>query len=417
MTVKAQTNNRTLSFLHFGGNVLFFLLIFVIMLDPTARVLHLKDWVFMLFVAYNVLFLRPEFRYVPHLVILFSTITVAYLLAEIQGNSLDYDQLLSVYKSFSPLVLLLWIKHYKVIRISLLPGGLLALFITILYIAASSNPVIERAIYLFVRQNDDMIMMSHRTFLGFTFFNMYYKSVVSLVFVLFMFYFMIFHKQGGRWKWLVWAGALMATFAFLVSGSRSTILLPFAVLGFVTYRSLNAHPTAKYFFYPLLALIALLFIALIVVLASESSEKSNVIKYGHLASYAQLFTDHPEYLLIGEGPATKFYSAGFHRMTLLTEWTYIELIRNYGLLALAIMGVMLYPLKRILQDRNNNLSFGIAASYIIYFLVAGTNPLLFSSTGMIMILSAYSYARELELKDEQVVNAVGKEHKEMRMIS
>ena len=30
-------------------------------------------------------------------------------------------------------------------------------------------------------------------------------------------------------------------------------------------------------------------------------------------------------------------------------------------------------------------------SYVAYLLIAGTNPLLLSSTGMLMVLSAYSY--------------------------
>lgn len=382
------------SLVKYTGDFLFALLIFVIMLDPTAKVLHLKDIIFVLLVAYNMAFRKPEVRYVPHLAAIFSAILICYVIAEMQKNTIDYDQLLAVFKSFAPLVMLLWIRHYNVIKLSLIPGALMGVLISTLYILAASNHVIEMLIYRFVGQYDDMIMMSHRTFLGFTFFNMYYKSVTSLVFVLFMFLFMLFNKQT-RFRWLVLIFALLLVFSFLVSGSRSTILLPVALLGLVTYKYVSGSRYLKYFIYPAIVLLAVSFVALIVLLASEKSEASNVIKYGHLESYANLFTEHPEYILFGEGPATKFYSIGFHRMTLLTEWTYLELLRNYGLFSLLILASVLYPLYNILKDYKNSLSFGIGCTYIIYFFVAGTNPLLFSSTGMVMILSAYSYERSL----------------------
>ena len=79
-------------------------------------------------------------------------------------------------------------------------------------------------------------------------------------------------------------------------------------------------------------------------------------------------------------------------MTLKTEWTYLELLRSYGLLSIPIMYVFLRPLfalaKRINKDE---LALVIVMSDIIYLIIAGTNPLLISSTGMLVLLFMYSY--------------------------
>jgi hypothetical protein len=52
--------------IQFGGNFLFFFLVLVIMLDPTNTVLHLKDVFFVLLVGYNIVFFKPDFRYLFH---------------------------------------------------------------------------------------------------------------------------------------------------------------------------------------------------------------------------------------------------------------------------------------------------------------------------------------------------------------
>ena len=120
-------------------------------------------------------------------------------------------------------------------------------------------------------------------------------------------------------------------------------VLPFSLLGISIFNTVSQGRRAKYFIYPLLVLIGCAFLFLIFLLVTEKGEASNAIKFGHLPSYWQLFNDHPEYLLIGQGPATSFYTEGFHEMTLQTEWTYLELLRNYGLLSLPILGVFAYP--------------------------------------------------------------------------
>ena len=49
---------------------------------------------------------------------------------------------------------------------------------------------------------------------------------------------------------------------------------------------------------------------------------------------------------IGQGPGAFMYSEGFNKVVFKTEWTYLELVRNYGLFSLIIIGVFAKPLLR-----------------------------------------------------------------------
>lgn len=376
------------------GNVLFTLLILVIMLDPTNTALHLKDIFFVALVAYNIAFYKPDLRYVPHLVLVFTMVILCYVFAEIQQNHIDYDELLAVFKSMSPLVLLLWIKHYDVINLSKVPAIITCLVLGVLYIIVSSSEEIEILVFTYMKQHDDMIMMSRRTIMGFTLFGMYYKSLVCLMFALFFFYYKLYNAK--RWRFLYILTFVVMTFAFLVSGTRSSMLLPFFMFAFVSYRTIAKLRFAKYVFYPLLVLFCLSFLLVLLTLAMEKTEASNTIKYAHLTSYMQLFDAHPQYFLFGQGPGTWFYSIGFGRYTTVTEWTYVELVRNYGIWCVLFLAVVLNPIRTFFKYRKDSYTFGIMGTYVAYLLIAGTNPLLISSTGMLVVLSAYSYAEILK---------------------
>lgn len=376
-----------------GGNVLFFLLILVIMLDPTNSVLHLKNVVFILLVGYNIVFFKPDFSYLPHLLTIFATIFLCYVLAEMRLIPVDMETLSGVVKGFSPLVLLLWVKHYNVLRLSIFPVLITCLLVDILYILASSNDAIQLALYTFVWQHDDMIMMSHRYFLGVNVFGMYYKSILCATFVLLYFFHQTLNR--GKHRILFTLAACIATFSFLISGTRLPMLLPFMLLGIIAFLKIGTLRKAKYLYYPIIALGMVLFVGFILLLATEKGEYSNQIKAAHLLSYLELFNEHPDYLLLGQGPGTAFYSQGFHRMTYTTEWTYLELLRGYGLFAFLILAVMVWPIFKLYKMRRNRNVAAMMMAYIVYLVIAGTNPLLISSTGMLIILTIYSYTQRL----------------------
>lgn len=382
------------------GNILFSVYVFLIMIDPTNVIFHLKEIAFVLFMVFNVVAYRPNLRYLPAILLIYAMLVLTSTFSQMQMAPVDYDALTYTYKSFLPLVFLLWVDHYNVIKLTLLPAFLVGSMYLLIYVWVSVNTNVESIVYTYSRANDDLLMMSHRYFYGVPVFAVYLRSTVGFSMALFSFYYSFFHNQGNRL--FMFIASIVITMVFWGTGSRATMLFPVFILGLVFYNKLKDLRLFKYFFFPFMALAALLLLAFVVLLGMEKSEASNVIKFAHLGSYAQLFSDHPIYLLIGEGPGTKFYSAGFHRYTPLTEWTYLELIRNYGLFAIIPLGVVLYPLICLMRGEKDNHTVGIIGSYALYLLVASTNPLLFSSTGMLIIWSAYSQLRRVRKKKQEI---------------
>ena len=148
---------------------------------------------------------------------------------------------------------------------------------------------------------------------------------------------------------------------------------------------------------PLVYFLAIAFVVVLVLAATEEKEASNVVKFGHLTSYWQLFDEHAIYFLFGQGPGTAFYSEGFNQVVYKTEWSYLELLRCFGIFSLGIVFVFFKPLVTFWKQRNlDDFTYCMFWSYLSYLAIAGTNPLIMSSTGMITLLMAYSYEEKVK---------------------
>ena len=378
-----------------GGNILYMLLIFIFVADPTNTILGLKSVFFALLLLYSMVFFRPDWGNLRFFFIPVLSVLVSCMLAFIQGNTVDMVELQAVITSFAPLLLLMWSANYDVIKLSVLPVTIATIIVLALFWYLHFFPEFEAPLYLYMGKHDDTIMMSYRAFLGFSFFGMYLKSAVSFLPVFAFLLYKVLNKKKTRLLNVLVILALVHM--FIISGTRSSMFLPFLLACIILFIYCRNGRYMRYVVYPSVALFCLLFLILLVMLLMETDEASNLVKYGHLASYKILFGEHPEYLLFGQGPGTSFYSVGFRGMAIRTEWTYIELLRNYGILCLPILYVILLPMYRLLRVSNKNDSaLAIASSYFIYLIIAGTNPLLLSSTGMFVLLMMYSYSEKIK---------------------
>ena len=373
-----------------AGNVLFFLLLFVMMVDPGNAILRLKDILFILFFGFNVVFYKPEWRNLIFIVPVYLVIFIAYLFSVIQQTPIDYIYFTAALKGFAPLTLLLWIRHYNVLKLSLAPVLMTCVIILTLYSLIFIYPEFEGLLYIYSDEHNEMVMLTSRNWLGVKIFGMYYRSVVSFMPVLFYFLYQVLHTKSS-FKVGHWVGMLLIFVVFIISGTRAMFLTPFAILGILIYFKYLTKGKIRYFLYPLFAVFACLFLIIIYLMATQEGDESNAIKYGHLVSYADLFNQNIEYLIFGQGPGALFFSKGFGRVTPETEWTYLELIRCYGVLSVVILMVYLYPLYCCLKHRKNLFMVGLGFTYIIFLAVGGTNPFLLNSQGMTMIWLMYSY--------------------------
>lgn len=382
-----------------GGNILFSFLIFLFAADPTNTILHLKDMAFVLLMGYNVAFFKADYRKLIYFMVGCVGITLGWVFATMRGVVMDGDFVFSLYKAMAPLLLLPWIHHYDVLRLSRWSVFCTGLLIVSLFWIIVFIPQAEAAIYLFMRKSDDTMMMAWRSFLGFRMFCMYYKSTVSFLLVFAVaFYQCLYKEKRTLFSILI---TLVMIHTFVISGTRSTMLLPFLLMGMIVFKFYHNKRYYNYLLYPIIGLAAVAFFILLYKLLSETTEPSNMVKYAHLASYGDLFEDNPLYVLWGEGPGTRFYSSGFHKMSLQTEWTYVELIRYIGVFCLFILFLFFYPLIKIWRLRHvDERCYVIAFAFFIYLIIAGTNPLLLSSTGMLALLTIYSFLERMEAHKE-----------------
>lgn len=376
------------------GNALFYLLIFVIMLDPTNTILHKKDIVFIVVVAYNIFFFKPDWSKLPIILAMFCAVAVPWVLSVILGVKIEDEDVLAVFKSISPIILLLWCYKYDLVALSKGPVILCSFSVVVLYLVIFFFPEIESIIYAFFIDKEEPVLMSRRTILGVEIFGMYLKSIVSFLFVLTYYLYSTSCKGQRNFRKVLYL--IIILFAFFVSGTRSTMIAPLFIFIIVGYKSFSKMKNAKYILYPLIVVLGVIFVLGLYFMAFEKNEDSNVVKYAHIASYIQLFGEHPWYLLTGEGPGSCFYSEGFDKVVKTTEWTYLELVRYFGVFSLIIIWVFYKPLISLwTYSKNDPFVRCMFWAYFAYLLIAGTNPLMLSSTGMIMLLMAYSFSCNL----------------------
>ena len=107
------------------------------------------------------------------------------------------------------------------------------------------------------------------------------------------------------------------------------------------------------------------------------------MKLGHFES----FIDSSNFinLLFGNGLAAKYFSKGTNSVLAHTEITPVDMIRYLGVvLAFLLYFVIIFPTKRINAYFGNNILYIII--FLIYVLNSMTNPTMFNSYGLLVVL-------------------------------
>lgn len=235
--------------------------------------------------------------------------------------------------------------------------------------------------------------MSNRYFLGYKFINVFYRTIPLAIIPCSIFcYRLLFEDYHRKKNFLIF---LIMALALFFSGTRANILSVLFIAISFTIMRIRGGKVGKLISFLLFLLFCMASFVVLLIFLSEKTESSNLVKFGHLLSYIDLFENHPDIFFWGQGIGSLFYSSGFHGFVPQTEWSYIELFRYVGLLGGSfIICIYLYPLFLFFKNRSRlkyALPFGIG--YAFYLGIAGTNPLLISSTGTLALLVAYSYAQ------------------------
>jgi hypothetical protein len=116
----------------------------------------------------------------------------------------------------------------------------------------------------------------------------------------------------------------------------------------------------------------------------DPEEVANNIKLTTLRDYLHIFSD-PATLLFGQGLAVP-YDWSARGPFVLTELTYLELIRNFGIFgALVIFVLLALPLINAIFFPTSQRDKALAVAWFLYLVMSASNPMLFSSTGILIL--------------------------------
>jgi hypothetical protein len=131
----------------------------------------------------------------------------------------------------------------------------------------------------------------------------------------------------------------------------------------------------------------------------DPGEGGNSIKLMELQDYSRIFRDSVT-LLLGQGlGAYENWSFGLYFY--VTELTYLEMIRNFGLVgALIMLALLLFPIAHAFLAQTNRRERSLAVGYFLYLVMCASNPNLFSSMGMLIL--AVLLAKIFQTRDRKM---------------
>lgn len=167
-----------------------------------------------------------------------------------------------------------------------------------------------------------------------------------------------------------------------LNGTRNSIMASILVPIFIVYW----YSKRKILVLCVIILISVFFMENLIVIkdsALSTDSQSNIEKFSFAEDYLSLFAD-VNVLLFGQGLGSYFHTTTRGYVS-LTELTYFEFIRRFGLiLSLVSFALLLYPLSKLRLKKYDSIHYLLIA-YLFLLIMAFFNPLLMSSSGMLLL--------------------------------
>lgn len=364
-------------------------LLFCIIIDPTSALFGLKDISFILFVIVSIPFIDYKLLYIPLTFIAVYCISMSVVL--ITDANINWSSAIGTLKSFAFLIYVLWVNNdfLKTFRSMYIMCLIMAVGVIIVWALSYISPTFCQMVYDFSDLKNDYFPgggLGVKVYYGVRLYALYHRTssicVIPLVTALYLYFSLKRIKYGIQ--------AVIFGVLLVISGTRANMLSCFLLVFSIFLFYL--------FFYKKRVVIVVLLGSIFVCVSLyaiyfllTTPNYSTNIKTGHLQSFIDLFESSPiRFFLLGFGPSAYMYSSGFDIITSLTELSYLELIKEYGLiLTLVLIGMFCIPFIRIFKNKKSAVfeKFCLGMGYLSYLFIAGTNPLLINSTGFIVYIA------------------------------
>ena len=368
----------------------FFFLIISCVFDPADKMFHMKlplfcvCWVVMLI---KLMVQRRQtvipFRMLLYLllILLLPMLSITYYkFLNVTGPD-DSFQYLKAYLFITFTLVLYWssidITTTFCYVLSVLSAVIIAIFFLI-----SSNPTLFGLLFEF-GQEYGCLALGQRQYGTVVFKTIFYKTSPMIAISIAYFVFMTTTQRGAN-KILYLLLAALNIFAMYLAGTRNNIIVAVCLpLLIVVARSRHAK-TALVSLLFIAAFISTFFIGDVLKEMFDPSDVSNAVKIAYLNDYREIFSN-PVLLFFGQGLGSYNYWTVLADYTSVTELTFFEIFRNFGLIAGSLLLLLiLYPLRQI-RFKKGTLYETLLFGYGSYLLMSFSNPFLFSSSGMLVL--------------------------------
>jgi len=375
------------------------ILLFVdVMVDPTNLIFHVK---YVLFGLVLVIWAMGNFskklilpRYLWFILLFISFFMPFYALSTGFLNSMLHNTSvgsLVYFNSFFFFAIILVTVSEKMNLATLFNYSSLTIVLMTLglYLVLIFNTSMFGDLYKYFVLEKQVAYYSLRNFGKITLLMIFYKTSPLLVFPLsYYLYQLLIIRQKTHLFFSIFLLVLVSLTLYF-SGTRANILSLILIILFYVGFYLYKKSKAWFIWTIVLGLLAFLFMfPSIAAIFLNRQEVSNAIKFGYLSSYSNYFDHHLLSLLFGQGLGGTFYASVLHRFINNSELTYLELIRVWGVpISLVFFSILLLPL--LAEIRTRKISH-IFIAYLAYLSISGTNPLLMSSTGMLVLVYVFT---------------------------
>lgn len=362
--------------------------------DPADRILGLKIPLFVCFllIASSALIFRksnPKVHLIPIFVSLFFLFIP--LLGLLNGIAYSGENGELGFQMMKGYILIILLPLLCALRMDIIPKLvyqllLLSILIIATYLVVNLFP--ETYIAISELGNISGLVLPDRRSYGNSeeFLQVYYVTSPMIVIAVAYFFSLAMEKKNIRY-YLAFA---ISVIAMLMAGTRNNIFVAFILpLALIFFRS-----KYKILFFPLF--VSFIFLSILifweeVIQFLSPDEFSNSVKITLVKDYFQILSE-PYALIFGQGLGVNtFWSAKGYELH-LSELTYFEMIRNFGLLGFVTMiYILLLPLIVLFtNDNSGDFYKNLVIAYIFYLIMCFTNPNLFSSMGILIFISVFS---------------------------
>lgn len=247
----------------------------------------------------------------------------------------------------------------------------------------------------FLFENEETFVVSRRAFGNIVLDpTIYYKTSPLLIFGL-SYMSHTYRLKSPAFKLLIIS---LCLFTLFVSGTRANIIAGALIIIYFIYSNyFSRNSVIKYTYWLIFLAMLVLYIApFLITYAFDAGELSNRRKINYINDYINFWSNDTFALVFGQGLGGGLNSST-GEVKYMLEPTYFEIIRMFGIVGgcvfsfFLLLPIILFKLSKssALYKKNHY----VFIAYLVYlFVEIPTNPLLISSTGMIVLVVVYSTA-------------------------